>query len=30
MEQMPPLFADTGLDYFEVSLKVVADVSNLG
>lgn len=30
VEQMPPLIADTLLDYFDVSLKAGADVSDLG
>lgn len=30
VEQMPTLIADTLLDYFDVSLKAGADVSNLG
>ena len=30
VEQMPPLIADTLLDYFNVSLKAGADVSDLG
>ncbi len=29
IEQMPPLIADTVLDYFDVSLKAGADVSHL-
>jgi hypothetical protein len=30
VEQMPPLIADTLLDYFDVSLKAGTDVSHLG
>jgi hypothetical protein len=30
VEEMSPLIADTLLDYFDVSLKAGADVSNLG
>jgi hypothetical protein len=30
VEQMPPLIADTLLDYFDVSLKAGADLSDLG
>ncbi|MCW2766098.1 MAG: hypothetical protein JWO11_2057 [Nocardioides sp.] len=30
IEQMPPLLADTVLDFFDVSLKAGANVSDLG
>jgi hypothetical protein len=30
VDQMPPLIADTLLDYFDVSLKTGADISGLG